>query len=285
MKQKLFSVVIPTYNCGRKLALTTESVLSQPRDLYEMIVVDGGSTDETMRVVEEYGRNLDFISEPDRGIYDALNKGIRMSSGKYLIFLGAGDCLKEGVLERVAARLPEGILSFVYGDAYLVRHGINQGGVYRKLDLVSRNICHQAIFYERTIFDALGGFDLKYKVYADWAFNMKCFADPHIRKVYLDGLVITDFEGWGISDTQEDLNFKRDMPRLINEYIGTAEYLRYRIYHARVTLNSFRHTLAYAVKTTATLPISLLRRRKPFDVESRGGTEAHAASQIQTTRR
>ncbi len=260
MTQKLFSVVVPTYNCGGKLAATLESVLSQPRELYEIIVVDGGSGGETLSVVEEYSGELRFVSEPDRGVYDALNKGVAMSSGRYLLFLGAGDRLKEGVLERVAEILPEREPSFAYGDAYLVRHDVRQGGTFTGRDFIARNLCHQAIFYERTIFDLLGGFDLRYKVYADWAFNMKCFAEPRVRKLYL-GLLIADFEGWGISDVQQDPAFWKDLPGLIRRHVGVDEYLKYRVYLARVSFYDFRHKLADYVK--AALPSSLQRRQKP----------------------
>ncbi len=266
MEQKLISIIIPTYNCGRKLALTLDSVLSQPRDLYEIIVVDGGSTDDTLGVAGEYGGRMRLVSEADRGVYDALNKGIRLATGKHLLFLGAGDRLREGVLESVAGQLPEGELSFVYGDAHLVRHGVRVCGKFSRKEFVVRNICHQAIFYERTIFDVLGGYDLKYKVYADWAFNMKCFADRRVRKVYLD-MVVSDFEGWGISDTQEDAEFYRDLPRLIRKYVGLDEYLRNRIYLSRVAFYGFRHGLARSLKAAATQPASLLRRQKSYDVD------------------
>jgi len=259
VKQKLFSIIIPTYNCGRKLAATLESVLSQPRELCEIIVVDGGSGGETLSVIEEHSGDLRFVSEPDRGVYDALNKGAGMSSGRHLLFLGAGDLLKEGVLERVAEILPEGEPSFAYGDAYLVRHDVRQGGTFGRKDFIGRNLCQQAIFYERQIFDLLGGFDLKYKVYADWAFNMKCFADPRVRKLYL-GLLVADFEGWGISDLQEDLAFRRDLPGLVRKHVGFDEYLRYRIYLARVSFYLFRHKFAGSLKTA--LPASLNRRHK-----------------------
>jgi glycosyltransferase involved in cell wall biosynthesis len=259
VKQKLFSIIIPTYNCGRKLANTLESVLSQPRELYEIIVVDGGSGGETLSVIEEHSGDLRFVSEPDRGVYDALNKGAAMSSGRHLLFLGAGDLLKAGVLERVAEILPEGEPSFAYGDAYLVRHDVRQGGTFGKKDFIGRNLCQQAIFYERKIFDLLGGFDLKYKVYADWAFNMKCFADPRVRKLYL-GLLVADFEGWGISDLQEDFAFQRDLPGLVRKHVGFDEYLRYRIYLARVSFYLIRRKFAGSLKTA--LPAPLNRRHK-----------------------
>lgn len=261
--QRLYSVVIPTYNCGRKLAATIESVLSQPEDLYEMIVVDGGSTDETLEVVAEYGGHLKYISEPDQGVYDAINKGVSASAGKYLLFLGAGDRLREGVLAQVAKSLPEGVPALVYGDAYLMRFDALSGGAYEMLDFIKKNMCHQAIFYERTIFDLLGGYELKYKVYADWAFNLKCFADPRVRKIYVE-MIIADFEGWGISDTQEDHMFSRDLPRLIWEHVGVNGYLHHGIYLTRVAFYNFRHGLADSFKA-AMLPASRLRRRKSFD--------------------
>ena len=266
MERKIFSIIIPTYNCGGKLTVSIESVLSQPRDLYEIIVVDGGSTDETLSVIQKYGKDLRFASEADRGVYDALNKGIGLATNKYLLFLGAGDRLKAGVLERVAGMLPEGELSFVYGDAYLVRHGVRVCGEFSMTKFMVRNICQQAIFYERTLFDVFGRFDLKYKVYADWAFNMKCFADNRVRKTYLD-MVVADFEGWGISDTQEDTEFYRNLPRLIREYVGWEKYLRRAIYLRRVAFRGFRHRLVDSVKAVATEPASVLRRPKSYDVD------------------
>lgn len=258
MKQALFSVIIPNYNCGRKLGATIESVLSQRAGLYELIVVDGGSADDTLDVLGKFAGRLSYVSEPDRGVYDAINKGVRMSSGKYVLVLGAGDRLREGALARVAASLPEAP-SFAYGDAYLERHGVLMGGAMRKADFIRTNVCQQAIFYDRTIFELLGGFDLKYKVYADWAFNMRCFADPRFRKVYLD-TVVADFEGWGISDTQDDARFVRDFPGLVRRYVGVGHYVRYRIYLARVSFYLFRHALADFVKEAARRPGSTLRR-------------------------
>src|ERR1044072_2467528 len=246
MKQVLFSVIIPSYNCGPKLAATIESVLSQPAGLYELIVVDGGSDDETLDVIRKFKGRLRYVSEPDRGVYDATDKGVAMSEVKYVFILGGGDRLREGVLGRVAASLPDEP-SFVYGDAYLERHGVLMGGAAERADFIRTNICQQAIFYERTVFELLGGFDLKYKVYADWAFNMKCFADARLRKVYL-GLVVADFEGWGISDTQKDAHFVNDFPALIRKYVGLRHYARYRVYRARVSFYLFRRGLADFVK-------------------------------------
>ncbi len=270
MNQVLFSVIIPSYNCGRKLEATIESVLSQTEGLCELIVIDGGSTDDTLDVIGKFEGRLRYVSETDRGVYDAMNKGVRMSSGKYVFILGAGDRLREGVLSRVAEVLPDGP-SFVYGDAYLERHGVLMGGLLEKADFIRTNICQQAIFYERSVFDLLGEFDLKYNVYADWAFNMKCFADPRLRKLYL-GLVVADFEGWGISDTQKDAHFVNDFPDLIRRYVGMSHYLRYRIYLTRVSFYRFRRGLADFVKEAATQPAALFRRHKTQHFQGKANT-------------
>lgn len=258
MKQVPFSVIIPSYNCGRKLAATIESVLSQPDGLYELIVIDGGSDDETLDVIRKFAGRLRYVSESDRGLYDAMNKGVAMSRGKYVLILGGGDRLRDGVLGRVANLLPDGP-SFVYGDAYLERHGVTMGGAAERADFIRTNICQQAIFYERTVFELLGGFDLRYRVYADWAFNMKCFADTRLRKVYL-GMTVADFEGWGVSDTQTDAHFVKDFPTLIRKHVGLGHYVRHRIYLARVSFYRFRRGLADFVKETARRRGSLLRR-------------------------
>jgi glycosyltransferase involved in cell wall biosynthesis len=266
----LFSVIIPSYNCGRKIEATIASVLSQPAGLYELLVVDGGSTDDTLDVVRKFAGRLRHVSEKDGGVYDAINKGVRMSRGKYVFILGAGDRLREGVLSRVAGALPRGP-SLVYGDAYLERHGVLMGGALERVDFIRTNICQQAIFYERTVFDLLGGFDLRYNVYADWEFNMRCFADPRLRKVYL-GLVVADFEGWGISDMQEDAQFENDFPGLVRKYVGVGHYLRYRIYLTRVSIYRLRHGLADFVRGTATQPAALFRRRKPQSFQEEADT-------------
>jgi glycosyltransferase involved in cell wall biosynthesis len=224
MNRKLFSIITPTLNCGRKIGATIESVLAQDRDLFEFIVVDGGSTDDTLDVVGRHADGLRLVSERDEGVYAALNKGIDMARGKYLYFLGAGDLLKENVLAGVKDVLPDGELNFVYGDVYYVSRGQHFAGEFGKSELRVRNICHQAVFYERKIFELLGKYDPKYRLNADYVFNLKCFADPRITRRYI-GRVIADYEGGGMSDSAEDAALKRDFPRLVRTHLGGWQYV------------------------------------------------------------
>ncbi len=207
-RRKRVSVITPTLNPGPKLEATINSVLAQKAELFEYIIVDGGSTDETLSMVRKYGKRINWVSKKDRGVYDAMNKGIKMARGDYLYFLGAGDHLRENILAKVEKELPAEPLTFVYGNVYVVNTKSEYLGEFDDDKLAKLNICHQAIFYERTIFDVIGKYDLRYSLLADYAFNLKCFADKRIRRIYLDE-VIADFEGGGIS-TGTDMNFIRD---------------------------------------------------------------------------
>jgi glycosyltransferase involved in cell wall biosynthesis len=216
MSPPLISVITTTFNSGEKIAATVASVLSQQKGLYEFLVVDGGSTDGTLAHLRAQGPVLRYLSEPDEGIYDAMNKGIRLTSGKFLYFLGAGDRLLPGVLEAVAAeirKLPAQTSrpTVLYGNVNSSHYSRPYDGRFDCFKLLRRNICHQAIFYQRSVFERLGFYNTKYRLLADWEFNIRCFNDRGIRKRYIP-LRIADYEGGGKSITTPDLAFYADFP-------------------------------------------------------------------------
>ena len=101
MCRKLITIVTATYNAGRTLETCIKSVLSQKADDIEYIIVDGASTDNTVSIVEKYKSDIDiFISEPDKGVYDAWNKALRVCHGEWIVFLGADDYYAEGSLDK-----------------------------------------------------------------------------------------------------------------------------------------------------------------------------------------
>jgi glycosyltransferase involved in cell wall biosynthesis len=213
MGSPLISVITTTFNSGEKIAATVDSVLSQRKDLYEYLVIDGGSTDGTLAHLSAQGPALRYLSEPDEGIYDAMNKGIRLTSGKFLYFIGAGDRLLPGVLEAVAAEisnLPDQSQAlqpnFLYGDVDWSIFKRPYDGRFDRSKLLRRNICHQAIFYQRSVFERVGLYNTKYRLLADWEFNIRCFNDRGIRKRYIP-LRIAAFEGGGKSTTTLDPAF------------------------------------------------------------------------------
>src|SRR5437867_11736008 len=151
MNPPLISVITPTFNSGAKIAATVASVLSQKKELYEFLIIDGGSTDGTLAHLRAQGSALRYLAEPDEGIYDAMNKGIRLTGGRFLYFLGAGDRLLPGMLEAVAAeirKLPcQGKTSrptLLYGNVDWSSYSRPYDGRFNRFKLLRRNICHQA---------------------------------------------------------------------------------------------------------------------------------------------
>jgi len=220
----LISVVIPTFNCEAKIEKSIASVLAQSADLRECIVVDGASTDATLAMVAKFGDSVRCISEPDAGVYEAMNKGVRLARGTYIYFLGAGDNVRPGAFANMSAFLPADELNFVYGDVCMMDGNTSHHGRFDKQRLRLANICHQAIFYHRTIFDLLGDFDARYPLLADYAYNLKCFGDNRIKTAYINQIV-AEYEGGGISFTRPDNAFAHDFPRLVRESLGVKLYL------------------------------------------------------------
>ena len=215
----LFSVIIPTFRCAEKLERSIASVLQHPRELFELIVIDGDSRDETLDVLHAHASDLRWISEPDQGVYDAMNKGIGMSSGRYLYFLGAGDTLRENILALVSAHLPERKMGFIYGDVLMHDLNVVWDGPWTPEKFKKRTPCQQAIFYDRRIFARHGLFEQRFETMADYAMNIRCFGDRRIEKLYLNE-IIADYEGGGYSINCPDELFLSERAAMLERYLG-----------------------------------------------------------------
>ncbi len=198
MTPPLFSIITPTYNSAEGLKKTIASVLAQNPALWEYSVMDGGSTDGTVELLRSQGEQVRWVSEPDSGVYEAMNKGIDRATGEFVYFLGAGDTLKPGILETVAKLIPRDPMTYFYGNVFSEAYGRVYNGPYSKWKLSRINICHQAVFCHRHLFDVVGQFDTRYPIMADHVWNMKASATPGLRKVYAD-IVIADFAAGGMS--------------------------------------------------------------------------------------
>lgn len=227
---RLLSIITVTYNAGEKTAATLESVIHQDQSLFDYHIVDGGSSDQTLEVIRGSAPDADVVSEPDAGVYDAINKGIARSRGRFLYFLGAGDTLRPGILARVAERIANSPPnSIVYGNVHWVSRQRLYDGIFSKSDITTHCICHQAMFIDRSVFELLGLYDRRYPISADWHFNIRCFSDPRVHVEYIDE-VIADYEGGGISDTGHDARFQADLPELIGHSFGTRYALLLRLH-------------------------------------------------------
>jgi len=230
MSKKVFSIITPTYNVENKLERTIKSVLNQKNDLFEYIIIDSNSEDNTLNIIKKYKNLLLWISEEDEGVYFAFNKGIDISKGKYLYFLGAGDVLINGTLEIVNKTIDKTNADIIYGDVFYNSKNYSKNkiynGKYNKCKIMFSNICQQSIFYRKSIFEKYGKFDTKYSVLADYAFNIMCFGKNSLKKEYIN-YVIATYEGFGLSSRKKDKVFLNDLTGIIKENLGYQYFFVY----------------------------------------------------------
>lgn len=194
---------------------------------YESIVVDGGSSDGTAAFLHREKRIARYVSEPDRGVYDAMNKGLRLCRGDFVIFMNAGDeFFNPRVLERAAAVLrahPD--CRFLFGDACLV--GEDGHCRFREYDapVTMQNICHQGIFYDRRLFAKLGMYDERYRVVADYDFNLRAIAGSGVVPYHFSYPVCRFYEG-GLSSGGKYAEKQRADAALLRREWGEREKLK-----------------------------------------------------------
>jgi glycosyltransferase involved in cell wall biosynthesis len=192
---KLFSIVTVVYNAVSLIEETLQSVMDQRSDELEYIVIDGGSTDGTLEIIDKYRANIDiFVCEKDRGIYDAMNKAIRLASGSYINFMNAGDRFySNDTLEKVSSLIrKKGLekVEIVYGKVVKISslEGNFQYEIGEPLTpnsfFLTTPICHQAMFTRTDLFGTLGGYSLEYRVGSFFAWLGKYY---HSRQS-LDGI-------------------------------------------------------------------------------------------------
>ena len=221
------SIVTVNRNHAEGLRRTLSSVCEQTYRDFEQIVIDGGSTDESASVVDTFREKIGhYHSEPDRGVYHAMNKGVARASGAYVIFLNSGDIFASGdVLAAASAimkKTPDSDL--FYGstlrkcsdDSVVVREVPEALGVF---DLYKFRICHQSVFYKRVLFNELGGYNEAFRIYADIEFNVRCLQSGR-RARRLD-MAVSFYEGGGMS-SRESVSLLSERERLWRTCLGPS---------------------------------------------------------------
>ncbi|WP_051205411.1 glycosyltransferase family 2 protein [Salinimicrobium xinjiangense] len=219
------SIIIPTYNSAASLSIALDSIKSQVFKDLEVLIIDGVSTDNTLEIAQKYKSDfqvLTVVSEPDKGIYDAMNKGISLAKGEWLFFMGSDDSLfNSHVLEKIFSLRAAKTHDVIYGNVQSTRfeHPYDEEFSYYKL--ATKNICHQSIFFRKSVFKKIGKFNLKYKIWADWDHNIRWFYSSRIKKYYTDEIIANYADG-GLSSLNEDILFlKRKNLKLLTH--GFAE--------------------------------------------------------------
>ena len=200
----LLSVITVCYNEEDNMGKTCRSVYKQTSENFEWIVIDGKSTDNTLEIIKKYKKKISsLISENDKGVYDAMNKGISKAKGRYLLFLNGGDMLKnKDVLKKVSKYIKEDSekSSIYYGDLYYDNGEIVtfKKSKLNKNFFVKKTISHQATFIKRKLFQDYGKYNTKYKITADFDFWVKAIIMNKVKTKYIP-MIISVFDLSGIS--------------------------------------------------------------------------------------
>lgn len=221
MLKPFFSIIIPSYNSAKTIRKCVASVLNQTYQNFEVVVIDNQSTDDTINILKLFDdKRILIISEKDKGIYDAMNKGIDAATGEYLYFLGSDDSLYDHtVLEKIAEMVEQTKSKFIYGNIFTSDQSIQKYENFTFKKLINLNICHQAIFYHHSLFKNLR-YDLKFKICADWDVNLKTFKQKN-HPLYLD-MIVANYNLQGISGDW------RQHPDYLNYFKNLSFVIRYR---------------------------------------------------------
>jgi glycosyltransferase len=194
------SIITASYNNIETIESTIQSVLTQTYPDIEYIIVDGGSTDGTVDVIHRFGSAVaQWVSEPDRGLYYALNKGIAMATGQVIGFLHADDVLHDYfVIASVMTLFKEKKCKAVYGDlVYVARNDLNNIIRFWKSCPFHPQLLrqgwmppHPALFVHRTIYEQLGIFNTEMRIAADYDIVLRFFKHPDFHSEYLPHVLV-----------------------------------------------------------------------------------------------
>lgn len=237
MEQILFSIITVCYNSEKTITNTIESILNQTYRNFEYIIIDGKSTDKTLEIIKSYEKKfegkLKVISEPDNGIYDAMNKGIRMARGTVIGIINSDDWYEKDTLQ---------IVSNYYNDfPYTVYQGYmrtidGKNGkemrctIYNPEYIREAMINHPATFVHRKVYEKYGVFDCQYKKSADYEFVIRLVESKEVQFVSIYE-ILANFRTGGISNTVdaklETMKIKRKYKMMTRiQYIAAISYLR-----------------------------------------------------------
>lgn len=237
-----FSIITVNYNNKEGLRRTIESVIHQTFRDFEYIVIDGGSTDGSTDVLKEYDAQIDYwVSEPDGGIYQGMNKGIRKATGDYLNFMNSGDSFySNDILEKVSQYNSDA--DFIVGKDYHYNSETHQGHASIQpprttmIHFFVATLDHQSSFIKRELFkDSL--YDESHRLVSDWIFFTEKIVKEQKRVQFIPDIVCRREEG-GLSEQQWEKNRKE-----IKQYL--RQFLPYGVYKDYATLSKLDKTSLY----------------------------------------
>ena len=215
------SIITINYNNAIGLEKTIKSVISQDFKDYEYIIIDGGSNDGSVDIIEKYADEIDFwVSEPDKGIYNAMNKGVSHTHGEYLNFMNSGDCYHANtVLKEINNKLNgEDIIigRCCNAETKMIYKSLIPGQSVTMMTMMKEMINHQSTFYHYTIFDK-HQYDEKFKIISDWKVNLQSIVMDNCKIKVIDTFIV-DYDMTGISTINSEL-FQKERKMVLDELI------------------------------------------------------------------
>lgn len=219
------SVITVCKNAEDTIEKSIATVVNQSYENIEHIIIDGGSEDKTLEIIDKYRDNITyFLSEPDHSIYDAMNKGIKASAGEIVYFLNTNDYLyDEDVIKDVVELFRKTKAGIVFGNISFLDENGNQKELrsYAEVDklfLTSEGICHQCIFYKREVLQKCGNYDENFRIIADYDLNLKAIMRYEVKTRHFDR-TIAHFTLGGISNNEKyHQQLEKEKELLLNKY-------------------------------------------------------------------
>lgn len=223
------SIITVAYNSAATIGRTLESLREQTNTNFESIVIDGGSSDDTMEIVQSFGDVVTTsLSESDEGIYDAMNKGIALAQGKYVAFLNSDDAYFPETVARVIAFAEKQNPDIIYGNMQkerLLGNEVLTRTEKPNLEIMpeTMGVFHPATFTKKEIFDRMGGYDLRFKLAADYHWFLRAYLNK-VEFAYLDDELVKFSVGGASNFSCETYREAIQIQQELNT--GTAENMR-----------------------------------------------------------
>lgn len=202
------SIITVNLNNSTGLEKTILSVVEQSFKAFEFIIIDGGSVDSSIDVIKKYQNTIDYwVSEPDNGIYHAMNKGIKQAKGEYCFFLNSGDLFTNELTLQNVFTNNNNQAEIIYGNV-LLKKGDKEWIQKHPKNLTFKNfyttgICHQASFIKRQLFAKHGYYNESFKIVSDWEFFINAIILSNATTQYIDQTIsIFNIEGFGYQNSE-----------------------------------------------------------------------------------
>lgn len=223
----LVSVITVVRNCSLTIENTILSVIKQENINIEYIIIDGISTDGTVELIRKHEDSIDYwISESDKGIYDAMNKGILLAKGHWIIFMNSGDTfVADNTLQEIFKRQFDDNLDIIYGDTVFDYLNKKMYVIPQKLDNIEWNLpfCHQSVFVKRLVLNE-NLFDLNFKIAADYAQFLSLFRQKKIFQ-YIP-LAVANYALEGGVSSRNTIRLFRELTLISGKQKNIEYYLR-----------------------------------------------------------